>query len=379
MASASARPIGASMQIAIVGPTHPFKGGVAQHTTVLAQQLRRAGHEVQIASWNRQYPRRLYPGQLTVEAPEFPPFEPTVRLMSWNRPFTWLRQAWRLRHHDVVAFAHVTPIQVPPYRLMIALLRMFGVRVAVICHNVFPHEASRADGILVRALLGAADDVIVHSEEQAELAGSVTKANIEIARLSPFMPDGFVRRAPKPGRHDRVLFFGLVRPYKGLDVLLRAVAAGPESVRLRVAGEFWGGTQATDDLCAELGITDRVEIRDGYLAADDVPGLFEDVDALVLPYRSATGSQGVWTGFEFGVPVIASKAGHLADDIHPGVDGFVVTPGDPDSLAQALRDLYAGEGPERLRAAVTPVDPQPYWDQYLAALLKGHNMEKASR
>jgi hypothetical protein len=169
--------------------------------------------------------------------------------------------------------------------------------------------------------------------------------------------------------HRRLLFFGFVRPYKGLEVLLEALAAGPPDVRLRVAGEVWGGTGRIEELCRTLDITDRVELRAGYIPAGEVPGLFADVDALVLPYRSATGSQAAWTAFQFGVPVIASKAGALADDITPGVDGLVVAPGDVDDLAQALHRFYEPGRPEAMRARVKPVDPAPYWEAYLSALL----------
>jgi glycosyltransferase involved in cell wall biosynthesis/ubiquinone/menaquinone biosynthesis C-methylase UbiE len=356
------------VRIAIVGPTHPIKGGVSQHTTVLAQRLTAAGHDVEIVSWLRQYPERLYPGQQTVDQPEFPPFEPTRRSLSWNRPDTWLREAQRLRKADLVVFAHITPVQVPPYRAMIAALRGGRARTVVICHNVLPHERGPADERLVSALLRAADRVLVHSDAQAAIARPLTPKPIVVAAIAPFMPVGFARREPAPGEHRRLIFFGLVRPYKGLDLLLRALAQVP-GVQLRVAGEFWGGTDETEALCRELGISDRVEIRDGYLAADEVPDLFSDVDALVLPYRSATGSQGVWTGFEFGVPVIATRVGHLADDITDGVDGLVAEPDDVESLTQTLQSFYQPGEPERLRSAVQPVDPDPYWKNYLEGLL----------
>ncbi|HEY8717518.1 glycosyltransferase [Pengzhenrongella sp.] len=372
------------MRIAVVGPTHPFKGGVAQHTTVLAGRLVAAGHDVEIVSWHRQYPKRLYPGRQTVEKPEFDPFEPTSRALSWNRPDTWVRVAWRLRDVDLVIFAHITPIQVIPYRTMIATLFGSRARVAIVCHNVLPHERIRTDVRLVSLLLGAADLVVVHSEAQAAEARRLTGKPIRVARLAPFMPAGFVRRAPIPGEHRRLLFFGLVRPYKGLDVLLRALAAGPSDVHLRVVGEFWGGTAVYDELCVELGLTDRVDLRDGYVVAEAVPLLFSDVDALVLPYRSASGSQAVLTGFEFGVPVIATRAGHLADDVHDGVDGLVAVPGDVESLTAALDRFYRPGVPELMRSAVKPVDPDPYWARYLEAFvgrqaLKGdHVTQKAA-
>jgi glycosyltransferase involved in cell wall biosynthesis len=359
----------AGVHIAVVGPTHPLKGGVAQHTTVLAQRLAAAGHHVELVSWRRQYPQLLYPGRQTVTEPEFTPFEPTRRPLSWNRPDTWWRAARRLRSADVVIFAHITPVQVPPYRVMLRALRGTAERV-VICHNVLPHERSAVDRFLVSSLLDASDRVIVHSEQQARIARTLTATPIVTATMAPSMPEAFVRRAPLPGEHRRLLFFGLVRHYKGLDVLLRALAQAPSNVRLRVAGEFWRTADETIALCRKLGISDRVEIINRYVPASEVPGLFADVDALVLPYRSATGSWGVWTGFEFGVPVIATNAGRLADDIRPGVDGLVVEPDNVADLAAAIRAFYEPGVPERMRAHVKPVDPDPYWRRYLEALLQ---------
>jgi glycosyltransferase involved in cell wall biosynthesis len=357
------------VRIAVVGPTYPIKGGVSQHTTMLAHRLAEAGHDVAIISWRRQYPSFLYPGRQTVDAPELRQFTPTNRVLSWNRPDTWVRAARRLRGVDLVVFAHITPVQVPPYWVMLRALRRDRTATVVICHNVLPHERRRFDEPLVRALLNATDRVLVHSSTEADLALALTDARVEITMLPPFMPDGFVRRRPLPGEHRRLIFFGIVRPYKGLDVALRALAAGPPHVQLRVAGEFWDGTEATAALCARLGIADRVELRDGYVLAGDVPSLYADVDAMLIPYRTATGSQAVWTGFEFGVPVITTSAGHLADEVRDGVDGVIARPDDVTSLRDALDRFYEPGTPERMREQVRPVDPAPYWDSYLKTLL----------
>ncbi len=139
-------------------------------------------------------------------------------------------------------------------------------------------------------------------------------------------------------------------------------------MRLTVAGEFWGGTETTMALIHELGLADRVDLRPGYVPADDVPKLFAEADALVLPYRSATASQNVWLGHEHGVPVIATRVGALADNVTDDVDGLLVEPGSADALAAALRRFYEPGTPERLRAGVKAVDPEPYWSAYLAAL-----------
>jgi glycosyltransferase involved in cell wall biosynthesis/ubiquinone/menaquinone biosynthesis C-methylase UbiE len=366
------------MRVAIVGPTHPFKGGVAQHTTVLAKRVADAGHDVELVSWLRQYPKQLYPGRQEVDAREFEPIEATRRVLSWNRPDTWIRVGRQLRDHDLVIIAHITPVQVAPYWTLLAAVRGGRARSVIISHNVLPHERSRIDKRAVSLLFGAADRIIAHSDSEAALARELTRTPVVAARMAPALPDGFVRGAPACGEHRRLIFFGIVRPYKGLDVLLKALPKAPDDVRLRVVGEFWGGTAETEQLCRDLGIADRVEIRDGYLAADKVPALFADVDALVLPYRTATGSQGVCTAFEFGVPAIVTRAGRLADDVRDGIDGLVVDPGDVEQMADALNRFYQPGVPERMRSDVRPVDPGPHWDRYLAAVVADADRPEAS-
>jgi len=357
-------------RVAIVGPAHPFKGGVAHHTMTLAQRLSEEGHEVEIVSWSRQYPVRLYPGEQLVRGePELDDVPPIRRGLAWNRPDTWWREARRLRSRDLVVFAHVTPVQAPAYRVMLGRLRRARPETVVICHNVLPHERRAADKALVSSLLRSADRVLTHSSEQADLVRTLTRRPVTVAALAAHMPSAFTPTARPAGVQHRLLFFGLVRPYKGLDVLLRALAEGPPEVRLRVAGEFWGGSEATRALVAELGLEDRVELRPGYVAAEEVGELFVDVDALVLPYRTATGSQGVDLAFRFGVPVIATRAGALPDKITDGVDGLLANAGDVASLAGALRAFYVEGRPEELRANVRATDPAEEWRRYLDAVV----------
>ncbi|MFC4058021.1 glycosyltransferase family 4 protein [Planomonospora corallina] len=355
------------MRIAIVGPTYPYKGGGAAHTTELAHRLSAAGHDVVIESWRAQYPSFLYPGQQTTDSPDGEPFGNVRRLLDWRRPDGWLACGRRLRSADLVVLAVLSPVQVPPYLGILYGLRR-RTKVVALCHNVLPHERKPYDVPLMRALLRRVDGVLAHSQAQAELARGLAPVPVTVAQMAPHLPVKAERRA-EPGRlHRRLLFFGLVRPYKGLDVLVRAL---PEGVALRVAGEFWGGQAETEALVAELGLGDRVELRPGYVAAEDVPGLFEDVDALVLPYRSGTASQQVWLGHEQGVPVIATRVGTLGDHVTDGVDGLLAEPGSVESLREVLTRFYAPGEPERLRAGVRPVDPGPYWAAYVEALVSG--------
>ena len=366
------------MRIALIGPAHPYKGGGARHTTELAHRLAAAGHDVIIESWRAQYPRRLYPGQQTVDEPEGEPYPRTHRRLAWYRPDGWLAAGRRLRSADLVVFTLLTPLQVPPYLAVMAGLgrRPGRPRTAVICHNVLPHERRPGDVALTKTLLRHADTVITHSAAQVAQARELAPgATVLTVRIPPHLPktDHQNRRAerssvPAPAQ-CRLLFFGSVRPYKGLDVLLRALAGAPAHITLTVAGEFWGGTGETEKLIAGLGIGDRVSLRPGYLPADAIPALFAAADALVLPYREATASQNALLAFAHGVPVITTTAGALADLVRDGVDGLTCAPGDVADLARVLREISVPETARRLRAGVTATDPAPCWADYLKVLL----------
>ncbi|GGQ03969.1 glycosyltransferase involved in cell wall biosynthesis [Actinomadura coerulea] len=355
------------MRVAIVGPAFPYKGGGARHTTELAHRLAAAGHDVVIESWRAQYPSFLYPGQQTISEPEGEPFPGTRRRLDWRRPDGWWRTGRALGSCDLVVLVVLSTVQVPSYLGILAGLRG-RTPVVALCHNVLPHERKPYDEPLMRRLLRKVDGVLVHTEAQADVARGLTRRPVRVAEMAAHLPaagaaapgDGKVRR--------RLLFFGIVRPYKGLDVLLRALAEGPDDVALTVAGEFWGGLDETRELVRTLDLTSRVELRPGYVPAADVSGLFAAADALVLPYRTATASQNVWMAHEYGLPVIATDVGGFAGQIRDGVDGLVCAPDDVPALAGALRRFYEPGEPERLRSGVRPVDHGPLWAVYIDAL-----------
>ncbi|GAA1586434.1 glycosyltransferase [Actinomadura kijaniata] len=387
------------MRIAIVGPAFPYKGGGAQHTTELAHRLAAAGHTVRIETWRAQYPGFLYPGRQTIEEPEGEPFPNTGRDLDWRRPDGWFRVGRALRSADLVVLSVLSPVQVPSY---LGILTGIGgkARTVALCHNVLPHERKPYDVPLMKKLLGRVDGVLVHSAQQADLARGLTARPIRTAEMPAHLPraDSLLARTPavsraehvegarrpersedghhrepggvggRPPTRKRLLFFGIVRPYKGLDILLRALAKGPEDVSLTVAGEFWGGLDETRALIGELGLNARVDLRPGYVPASEMPALFASADALVLPYRTATASQNVWIAHEHGLPVIATTVGGFPDQVRDGVDGLLVGPEDVSSLADAIRRFYAPGEPERLRSQVRPVDHGPLWDAYVAEL-----------
>lgn len=363
-----------SPKIAIIGPTHPYKGGIAMETTELAHRLQATGVEVTLYSWKAQYPALLYPGDQFVPAdkPERPIFERTVRQLSWKNPFSWWRLGQQLRRYDTVIFVWWLPtIQGPIYYLILKALGRGKVNLQriVLCHNVLPHEGKPGDRVITKLVMGQMDRVLVHTPAQAKIAAQLTSRSIALASLPLALPNT-VPATPttrRPLQH-RLLFFGIVRPYKGLDVLLRALVSLPD-VKLTIAGEFWGGSEPYQKLLQELALEQRVTIHAGYASDEQLAQFFADCDALILPYRGGTASQNVGIGHAYGVPVIATTAGSMAEQINPNVDGLLCEPDNVASLATAISKFYEPGVAAMLQRGIPTISTKAGWETYLAALL----------
>ena len=373
----------ATLTIALVGPTHPYKGGVAAHTTTLAHELAEAGHEVTLVSWSHLYPSALYPGEQSVPpgSPDVDPYPRTLRVLSWARPDTWVRAGRRLRDVDLVVVVHVVPAVVPAH---LSLLRAAGVgrgpagrpprpspRSVVIAHNVLPHESRPGDRQLMEALVRRVDAVVVHSDDQAALARGLGARHVKQLSLPPHLPGG----PPEP-RHARagddgavrILSLGIVRDYKGVDLLVDAVRDVP-GIHLTVAGELWGDAgRRVRELASDPRLDGRVEVHSGYVPADRIAGLLARHDVVALPYRSATASQNALLARLHGVPVLASAVGTFPDHVRDGIDGLLVPPSDREALVTALRRLREPGCVDRLRAAVRPPDLSGPWANYVGGI-----------
>ncbi|WP_076259295.1 glycosyltransferase family 4 protein [Intrasporangium flavum] len=369
-------PGSAALRIAVVGPTHPHKGGVAAHTTMLAHHLTDAGHEVTLVSWSHLYPSRLRRAEGTVPAgvPEVPPFPRTVRALSWARPDTWVRVGRRLRDVDAILVVHVMPPVVPAH---LALLRAAGAvpglpgprpQSVVVCHNVLPHESHPGDAALMSLLFSRVDSTLVHGTEQARVAHDLGARRVSVAELPPHLPGGDPISRGARGGPTRLLALGLVREYKGIDVLLRAMRSVPD-VTLTIAGEIWGANRGViGRLASDPALAGRVEIRDGYVPADALASLLADHDVLALPYRSATASQNVVLGHAHGLPVLASDIAPFSQQVDDGVNGLLVPPEDERALAGALRRLGDPEVRRRLAEGVKTPDLSAPWAHYLGTV-----------
>lgn len=366
----------AALRVAVVGPTHPYKGGVAAHTTTLAHQLAEAGHDVTLVSWSHLYPSRLYPGEQAVPGgtPDVEPFPRTVRALSWARPDTWVRTGRRLRDFDAVIVVHVIPAAVPAH---LALLRAAGSgrrgdsagpRAVVVAHNVLPHEPHPGDGALMRTFFERVDAVLVHSAEQARVAHDLGARRVSVADLPPHLPGGAPVERPVHDGPTRLLALGIVREYKGVDLLMRALAQVPGPT-LTVAGEMWGEAgAAVKALAQDPRLRGRVQVHGGYVPADRLAPMLASHDVLALTYRSATASQNALLGQRHGLPVLASEVGTFGVQVRDGVDGLLVPPGDEEALVAALRRLADPAYAAQLRSAVRPPDLSGSWATYVGTL-----------
>lgn len=382
----------AALRVAVVGPTHPYKGGVAAHTTSLAHELAEAGHDVTLVSWSHLYPSRLYPGEQAVPggAPDLEPFPRTVRALSWARPDTWVRTGRRLRGFDAIIVVHVIPAVVPAHLALLraagvgrratstAAVRSTGPRSVVIAHNVLPHEQHPGDRALMRSLFERVDAVVVHSDSQARLGHELGAPRVSVADLPPHLPGGPpVERPPHDGP-PRLLALGMVREYKGVDLLLRALAQVPD-LTLTVAGEMWGESGETvKSLARDPRLAGRVEVHGGYVPADRLASLFASHDVLALTYRSATASQNALLGQRHGLPVLASNVGTFGQQVRDGVDGLLVPPGDEAALVAALRRLAEPGYADKLRSEVRSPDLSGPWARYVGAIEALASLEPAA-
>lgn len=357
------------MRITLIGPAFPWRGGLPLLTNELAHRLTTSGHDVQVRTWTAQGPARLLPAQrhpLSIPEAEVHPVvhEP----LSWRNPVHWWRTGRRsAAASDAVVLIFYTTIQAPALAAIARLARR-RARVVVICANAVPHESRLGDRTLMSWLMRSAGAVLVHTEAERDALLRLTDRPVAVAPLPPHFP-ATARLTVLPDRPParRLLFFGKVRHYKGVDILIRALVDVPD-VQLSIVGEFYENETQLRTLVDRLGLAERIRISADYLPAWQIPALFEEFDALVMPYRTATASQHVALAHWHGLPTVATRVGNFPDTVRDGIDGLLCSPDDIADLARALRGLYEPGRLEQLRAGVKAADPEIVWERYLSTL-----------
>ena len=354
------------MRICVVGPTYPYRGGIAHYTTLLVRHLRLAGHQAPLYSFTRQYPRWLFPGKTDRDPSAFPLRVDCEYILDPINPLTWLRLFRRVRadNPDLLILQWWVPYWTPCLTTIGGLIkRNTKIKIAFVCHNVMPHDGG---GVLDRRLaltaLRRADALIVHSEQDRyKLLALLPKARVVKATIPTYTPAA-AQATPLAVRNLRrelgvpegvpvLLFFGFVRPYKGLEYLIQALPRIRERlpVHLIVAGEFWSSREFYERFAQEFGVLPQISFVDRYLPDEELQPFFELADVVVLPYVSATQSAVVPLAFGFNKPVITTRVGGLAEVVRDGVNGLIVPPQDEVALADAVIRFLTTEVGEHIR------------------------------
>ena len=335
------------MKIAIVGPAYPFRGGIAHYTVLLTSYLA-AGHETRLYSFERQYPAWLFPGRSQIDPTAAPLADVEARhwLTPWW-PLSWRRVVndWKIWRPERMVMQWWVPFMAPMTVWLLAQARRLGTHSTLICHNVLPHEQSRVDQTVVRWTLRRADRLIVHTTAQQALAQRLLPgcsiSRVPLPSYAAFHSDAWTRdraRAHLGLTGNILLFFGLIRPYKGLLDLIEALPTvlNEIDVTLLIVGEVWGDASVYQARRAELNLQAEVQLINRYVSNDEAAMYFAAADLAVLPYREATGSAVLQLAFGLGVPVVATRTGGMEEVVEDGVTGFLSDPGDVAGLSRAI-------------------------------------------
>jgi len=356
------------MRIAVVGPVHPYRGGIAHFTEMTVEVLVERGHTVRPVSFRRQYPEPLFPGKTQFEPDEDPPegVRGAPRRIDTVNPLTWLQTAWHLyrMQPDVVVFQYWMPFFAPAYGLIARFLRRLGIPSLAIVHNALPHERHLGDAWLSRFYLRACEGFVVMSDAVRDNLRPLRRPGAVLRQIEHPVYERFgdpVARADArealglPADAPVALFFGFVREYKGLHVLLKAMPQVLDQVpdlHLVVAGEPYDDPDRYRRIIREHGLEDRVHWHDRYIPSGTVPLYFGAADLVVQPYVSATQSGVAQIAFHFEMPMVVTDVGGLAEVIPHEEAGFVVPPSDPSALAAAVARYFTEDWQGRLTEGV---------------------------
>jgi glycosyltransferase involved in cell wall biosynthesis len=343
-------------KIAVLGLSYPFRGGIAHYSTLLVRELRKK-HPVEFITLSRQYPGLLFPGKSQYDYSASGLTETNHALIDSINPLSWIKAALALKRAGVelVVVQWWNPFFGLAFGTIANLLSLISnSKICFLCHNVMPHESTLLDRMLSRYAFLRSDYFIVHSDEDrrhllAMKPQAVVRKNVhptfsvfgEFAGYEKAQARRELGIAPDK---KTLLFFGLVRAYKGLKYLIEAMPRVVESIDcvLLVAGEFYEPKEEYLSLIRELGLEKHIVIRDEYIKNEAVSLYFSAADAVVLPYVTATQSGIAQIAFGLNRPVITTNVGGLPEAVEDGRTGFVVEPKSPEALAAAIVKFYQG-------------------------------------
>ncbi len=365
------------MKIALLGPAPPFRGGITQFALMLAQEFQRGENEVRMFTFERQYPKLLFPGGTQTTSFESLPQIPVERVFTPYLPHTWKNAVNRIRDFqpDLLITSYFLPWFAPSYTWICK--RLPDARRICLAHNIDFHEKWPGADLLSKLFFRQCERIVLLSDACLQDLKKKMPASIAQKGLLGFHPiyDCYGNReeqsAENSPKQPTAMFFGLIKAYKGLDVLLKALKQARRRIpnlKLLVAGEVYGKAEKYVKLIQELGLQEAVETRFHYITDSEIGDLFRQAQVCVLPYKSATQSGVIATSYSFQVPVIASRIGGLSEYISEGETGLLVPPDDPEALAAALISYFEQDLFEPFSANIPAYIERFSW-QKLAALI----------
>ena len=329
-------------KIVMIGPVYPFKGGISHYTGLMYRALAES-FDVTMISYSMQYPKILFRKEQRDYGNDSFKVENTEYILNTASISSIRSTAERINEldPDLVIIQWWHPYFAPCYRMLIKRLKP---RVMFICHNVFPHERFPFDRMLTRMTLKKGDFFILHSDREAdELKKIIHDARYQVNMHPTYSEFKRVEEASDAIPVDQssvLLFFGFVRKYKGLHILIEAMEFIPEVVHLNIVGDFGNAKAKYMRLIEERHLSDRISVKDGYIPDKEVGEYFDRCDAVVLPYLDATQSGIAQIAFGFEKPVIATRVGGLPEVVIDGETGVLCEPGNAQELAKAIQRFY---------------------------------------
>lgn len=339
------------MKIAIIGSAHPLRGGLATFNERLATELQKEGHTVMMYSFSLQYPGFLFPGK-TQYTNEAAPKHLNIRtVINSVNPLSWWRTGREIRRFapDLILIKYWLPFMGPAFGTVLRLAKKKSpARVVCIVDNIIPHEKRPGDKQFTSYFIKPVDGFVTMSREVLLDVESLTVKPVLYHphplydNFGPALNKETARQKLKlaPGKY--LLFFGFIRKYKGLDLLLEAMAderLRQADIRLIIAGEYYEGKETCETIIAERKLSDRVFTFTDFIPNEEVRDYFSAADLVVQPYRSATQSGITQIAYHFEKPMVVTDVGGLPEVVPDGKTGFVTSP-EPTAIADAILKFY---------------------------------------
>lgn len=333
------------MKIAFLSTFYPFRGGIAQFNGALFRALENE-HEVKAFNFTTQYPKLFFPGktQLVASDDNADPI-PTEQVLSSVSPVSYRTTTKRIIEYepDILIIGYWMPFMAPSLGYVAGKLRK-KCKVVAIVHNAIPHERSSLDKVLGDYFFKRIDRCIALSESvKKDIQSAYPQLPIKALRHPIYNHFGSkvdrseaAYKLDLDSNHNYLLFFGIIRAYKGLDTLLEAMKDISETYHLIIAGEAYESFEKYQRIIDKHGLKDKVHIYNEYIPDHEVKYYFSVADCCVLPYKSATQSGIVAIAQHFEVPVIATNVGGLDEFIKDGKTGFLVEENTPLSIVEAV-------------------------------------------